>query len=88
MPNPFDTRALSLNGPATDLVPVVPNDAADLADVAVALFVETGGSVSVVTARGFARLVRVSDFSILPVGIRRVNQTGTTALNIHAMIIA
>jgi len=86
--NPFQNRALSLSGPFTDIVPVTPNDATDLTDVAVALYVETGGDVSVVTVAGQSRLIAVPDFGILPIGVTRVNQTGTTATGLHALILA
>jgi hypothetical protein len=86
--NPFQNRALSLSGPATDIIPVVPSDATDLTLVAPALYVTTGGLVSIVTVAGVARQVLVADFSILPVGVRRVNATGTTASGIHALVLA
>jgi len=85
--NPFLNRAPSLAGPATDIVPVTPDDNTDLQDVAVALYVETGGVVSLVTEKGGNRSVIVSDNSILPVGISRVHATGTTAAGIHALVI-
>lgn len=88
MTNPFAGRSLSTAGPATDLVPVTPADGTDLPMVAVALYVEAGGALSVVTVTGQQRLVDVADHSILPVGIRRVRATGTTAAGIHAMVIA
>ncbi len=86
--NPFENRTSSLSGPATDILPVTPNDNNDLPEVAVALYVETGGTLSLVTARGSARTVSVADRSILPVGTRKVNATGTSATGIHAMVIA
>ncbi|MGR3661613.1 MAG: spike base protein, RCAP_Rcc01079 family [Paracoccaceae bacterium] len=88
MTNPFENRTSSLAGPATDILPVVPDDATDMQNVAIALYVETGGSLSVVTTRGGVRSISVANNSILPVGIRRVNATGTTATGIHAMVIA
>jgi len=87
MSNPFENRALSISGPATDLVPVAPNDSADMPQIAVALFVETGGDVAFTSVAGNARVVRVADFSILPVGARRVSVTGTTATGIHALVV-
>ncbi|WP_116087059.1 hypothetical protein [Tropicimonas sp. IMCC34011] len=86
MPNPFANRSLSLSGPAPDIAPVVPADGADLPAIAVALYVETGGTLSVVTVAGESRTIAVGDFSLLPVGIRRVEATGTTASGIHALI--
>jgi hypothetical protein len=87
MTNPFHNRAPSLSGPALDIVPVTPDDATDLPTVAVALYVETGGVVSFVTAKGNARSVAVADFTILPVGAERVLATGTTATGIHALTV-
>ena len=49
MINPFTNRAGSLQGPATDIQPVSPNDQEDLPVTAIALYVETGGTVSFVT---------------------------------------
>ena len=88
MTNPFENRTSSLSGPATDIVPVTPDDLTDMTDVAIALYVETGGTLSLLTVRGGNRSVSVADNSILPVGTRRVNATGTTASGIHAMVIS
>jgi len=85
--NPFENRTSSLSGPATDIIPVTPDDVTDLPEVAIALFIETGGQLSFLTARNGVRTVTVVDQTILPVGIRRVNATGTTATGIHAMVI-
>jgi len=86
--NPFENRVSSLSGPATDISPITPDDVVDFPEVAIALYVETGGILSILTERENIRSVAVSDQSILPVGVRRVNATGTTASGIHAMVIA
>tara|TARA_R110002072_G_scaffold190796_2_gene347689 strand:- start:328 stop:594 length:267 start_codon:yes stop_codon:yes gene_type:complete len=88
MSNPFSNRAPSLTGPAADALPVVPSDATDLAEVAIGLYVETGGALSIVTASGQQRTITLPDFSILPVGVQRVMATGTTASGIHALVLA
>lgn len=88
MPNPFSNRAASLSGPASDVQPVVPNDGTDLAVMAIALYVEKGGVLSVITTAGAQRQISLPDFSILPVGVRRVRATGTTATGIHALVLA
>lgn len=85
MTNPFARRASTLSGPATDLAPVTPDDAADLPAVALALYVETGGTLVIDTVGGGTRSVAVADYSFLPVGVRRVRATGTTATGIHAV---
>ncbi len=87
MINPFENRAVSLQGPATDIHPVTPDDSANLQAVAIALYVQTGGTVSFETVAGGERQLEVPDFSILPVGVRRVNATGTTASGIHALVL-
>ncbi len=85
--NPFSNRALPISGPAYDLLPVIPNNNTDLPAVAIGLYVETGGTLSIDTAKGETRQVAVADFSILPVGVRRVRQTGTTAVGLHALVL-
>jgi hypothetical protein len=88
MTNPFENRTSSLAGPANDMLPVTPSNTADLPHVALGLYIETGGTLSIVTETGLVRQVAVADFSILPVGVRRVNASGTTASGIHAMVLA
>ena len=88
MSNPFASRAMSLSGPATDIHPVTPHDSVDFSHVALALYTETGGTISFVTVAGQTRVVEVADLSILPVGARRVNATGTNATGIHALVLA
>ncbi|MEO0914160.1 MAG: hypothetical protein AAFY59_14420 [Pseudomonadota bacterium] len=88
MTNPFKNRTSTLNGPATDLVPVTPSNSNDLADVALALYVEAGGTLSIITVKGLTRNVTVGDRSILPVGVRRVRANGTTATGIHAFTVS
>lgn len=87
MSNPFENRSLSLRGPATDMAPVSPSDMVDLPDVAVALYVETGGAVAFVSVAGESRVVSVGNNAILPVGVQRVLATGTTATGIHAFVL-
>lgn len=88
MANPFENRATALSDPARDLVPVAPDDSNDLPKIALALYVETGGAISLTTVAGHSRSVNVGDFSILPVGVSRVMSTGTTASGIHALTVA
>lgn len=87
MENPFKNRSLSLSGPAYDIEPISVSDTADLPTPAAALYIETGGIVTFVSAKGFERSVTVSSNSILPVGSLRVKATGTTASGIHALVV-
>lgn len=84
MSNPFSNRVPSLSGPARDIAPVTPDDGAGLGFTAVGLYVETGGTLAVVTVSGDARTFTVGDFSIVPVGVEQVMATGTSAAGIHA----
>lgn len=88
MTNPFANRAMHLSGPARDILPVTPDDTTPMSEVAVALYVETGGTLSIVTEKGQTRSVTVADFAILPVGIMQVRATGTTASGIHAFLVS
>ncbi len=85
--NPFDTRAASLQDPARSMYAITPDDAADLPYVATALYTETAGTVAFVSVAGDTCTVAVGDYSILPVGVRRVLATGTTALGLHAFMV-
>lgn len=67
---------------------MTPDDATDLPMTAIALYVETGGTVVVDTVAGETRTIAAADFSILPLGVRRVRATGTTATGIHALVLA
>lgn len=88
MTNPYGGRAVPLSGPANDLMPVQPDDGADLPSTALALYVETGGVVVVDTVAGDApRSVTVGDRALLPVSVRRVRASGTTASGLHALVI-
>lgn len=86
--NPFANCAGSLSGPTTDALPVTPGDTVDLHHVAVGLYIETGGTIVIDTVKGETHTLMVADFSILPLGVRRVHATGTTATGIHALVLA
>lgn len=87
MNDPFKGRDLELNGPATDIFPITPSDSTDLANVALALYVETKGAVRFVSRAGQTRTVTLGDGAILPVGVKRVLATGTTATGIHGFAL-
>lgn len=87
MKNPFENRQPSLAGPGHDYLPVTPDDATDLSEVAVALYVETGGAVAITTINGTTRTVTVPDFGWILCGVSRVLATGTTAAGIHAITV-
>ena len=65
---------------------VTPHDENELAVVSRALYVGTGGDLVVALASGTTlTLPNVQDGSLLPVRVRRVNATGTTATGIVSL---
>lgn len=87
MNDPFKNRAINLSDPSRDLAPVIPDDGNDLPEIALALYIETAGTVSFVSISGATRSVKVANYAILPVGVRRVLATGTTASGLHAFTV-
>lgn len=77
----------SVSSPATRVAAVVPHDVNALAEVPKALFVGTGGNVTLRGAGGGADAVlkNVPDGSVLPVRAAYVRATGTTASDIVAL---
>jgi hypothetical protein len=87
MADSFTNVADSATAPARLAVPVVPSDSLALPDVPKALFVGTGGAISMRGVGGGADQVwkNVQDGSILPFRAHYVRATGTTASDILAL---
>lgn len=64
---------------------VTPNDEADLDPLPEALYIGTGGTLVVEMLGGQVEPFEVGDFMILPILVRKVLATGTTASNIKAL---
>ena len=71
---------------ATDGFAITPADATDLVDVPRALWVGTGGDLSLAMASGIITLKAVPAGSLLPVRPLRVRATGTTAADIVGLL--
>lgn len=72
--------------PAEYATVVTPSDSTDLTKVARALYVGTGGNVNLDTPDGATVVFsNVQAGSILPVRVKRVRSTSTTASNIVAL---
>ena len=72
---------------ATDAVVVTPNDSSDLDNVSV-LYVGVGGHVKVTTRAGSdITLFNLNNGQFVPVQVRKVYATDTTATNLVAMPI-
>jgi len=79
-------RANNIANPAAGAIAVTPNDSTDLASQARALWIGTGGDVTVITVDGqTVLLANIPDGSLLPVRCTRVKSTGTTASDIVAL---
>lgn len=76
-----------IDSPAKNAAAVTPNDSADLANFAVALYIGGAGDVSVDTVSGQESVVfaGLAAGTILPVRVKRVNSTSTTATSIVAL---
>ena len=73
-----------------DLYPVTPNDSTDnvgTGNVAIGLYIETGGTVVYINKEGTERTVVVPDYFYLISSVARVKSTGTTATGIHALVV-
>lgn len=80
MPDPFTSHQPGLSSPGSDIFPITPNDSTDLATDARALLVTTSGTIRVTTKDGQQRdIPSITAPFILPVRVRRVHSTGTTA---------
>lgn len=80
MPDPFSDHAPGLESPATNGFAITPADGADLSATTRAIYVGGTGALAVTLSSGndvsFAGLPAGT---LLPVRIRRVKATGTTA---------
>lgn len=87
MADNFSSNAKSIDSPATKAAVVTPNDGADLASVSRAIYIGAGGNLAVMLADDSVAvtLVGVSAGSVLPLRVKRVMSTGTTATNIVAL---
>lgn len=72
------------SGPAVKAVVVTPNNSTELGGV-VALYIGTAGSLSVICADETQCDFPAVSAGILPLKVRRVRSTGTTATNIVAL---
>lgn len=82
----FKDNLVELESPAERAAAVTPNDSTDLANSSRALYIGTGGNVSIVTVGGdTVTFSNLADGSLLPVRAARVRLTDTTASDIVAV---
>jgi hypothetical protein len=91
MANPFIyENAPNQSGLVIDMVEVTTNDSTDnvgSGNIAIGLYIETGGDVVFLNKDGNERTVTVPDFHTITCSVKRVKSTGTTATGIHALVV-
>jgi len=80
MPDRFHTLSPGLDAPASHGFAVTPHDSNDWSEVTRALYVGGAGALAVVLASGASvTLSGIAGGTILPLRLRQVKATGTTA---------
>jgi type 1 fimbria pilin len=87
MADAFSNRADHVTAPATRAITVTPHDTNALTDIPKALFVGTGGAITMrgVNATSDTVWKNLSSGSVLPFRAQYVRATGTTAADILAL---
>lgn len=84
-PTPFG--APTFTAPGLDAFDITPSNSTNFNIMARAIYVGTGGDISLVTSRGNTVVfTAVPQGTVLPVVALRVNSTGTTASNLVGII--
>lgn len=79
----FETHAWPPSAPARNAFAITPHNTNELAFVARGIYVGGAGDIAVTTANGHeVTLVAVPAGSVLPIVVRIVKATGTTATNL------
>lgn len=85
MTDPFANRTRSPSDPAATIFEITPNDSADLDQPTIALNVATPGRVRVTTIDGSVGTISLHPGQTLPIRVKRVWHTGTTATGISGL---
>lgn len=87
MPDRFADMQASLSGPASSGFSIAPSDGDDLPEATRALYVGTGGHLSVRMLSGETLMLsNVLSGSFLPLRVTRVLSTGTTAAALVGLV--
>lgn len=70
---------------AVDIVPVTPNDSADLPTAGRAIRAQGAGNIHIITGLGTDRTTAIAAGEMLFVQVRKVFATGTTATGIEVL---
>ena len=83
----FEQFSGSLDAPASSAFAIAASDTVDLTEVTRAIYVGGAGNLSVVMLSGQVTLfTSVVAGAILPLRVRRVNATGSTATNLVGLL--
>ena len=85
MPDAFHSHARRAMDPAVKIFSIQPDDGADLPDITTAVNVATPGTLRVTMLDGTIGDITVHPGVFVPVRLRRVWQTGTTATGIKGL---
>lgn len=87
MTSNFSGRAGSASGPSGDFFAIAPDDGADLPQVTRALYIGSGGNLTVTSACGRdVQFANVVGGTVLPVRVARVKASGTSAGDLVGLI--
>lgn len=76
----FESNSVGLDAPATHGFAITPHDVDELSEATRAIYVGTAGAIAVVMLSGTTiTLVNIAGGSVLPLRVRQVRATGTTA---------
>lgn len=81
----FEDRSSGLESPAFNAAEITPDDLGDLSTTSRAIYIGTGGDLHVTTAGGSDVTFRNVAAGFLPVRVRRIHATATTASDIVAV---
>lgn len=84
MTDPFKSHETSLTSPARNGFSITPDDSADLSITCRALFIGGGGDISAILAGDSTTILLkgVPTGTVLPIAVRRIEATLTTATDI------
>jgi len=87
MSDPFPYTATGMSGPAVNAFAITPDDATDLTLTTRALYSGGGGDIAVIMQGGGAVTFKaVPAGVILPLRVKRIMLSGTTALDLRGLV--
>ncbi len=85
MADPFATMSTGIDGPANNAAVVTPSDGTDLATASRGLLIGAAGDIAVDMVGGQTNVVMTVPAGPLPIRVKRIRATGTTATGIVAL---